>query len=73
MKTEDQTEDHAHQIPNEDILPDDYPIYGGFFYVADGKPVISDWYGIIPAREFKLREKITELRRCNIAYRQRNG
>jgi len=53
---------------NEPILPDDYPIYGDYLYVADGKAVRSDWHGIT-AREFKAREGITELRRCDITGR----
>lgn len=48
----------------EPILEDDYPIYGGYFYVADGKPITSNWHGIT-AKEFKLRENIKELRRCD--------
>jgi len=47
---------------DEPILPDDYPIYGNFNYLADGKLIVSDWHGIT-AREFKAREGIKELRR----------
>lgn len=54
---------------NEPILADDYPIYGDYLYVADGKVVRSDWHGIT-AREFKQREGITELRRCDLVGRQ---
>lgn len=50
---------------DERILPDDYPIYGGYLYVADGTPVVSNWHGIT-AREFKIRENVKELRRCDI-------
>lgn len=53
----------------EDILPDDYPIYGDYLYVADGKVVRSDWHGIT-ARQFRGHLRATELRRCNIAARQ---
>jgi hypothetical protein len=55
---------------NEPILPDDYPIYGDYLYVADGKVVRSDWHGITAA-QFKRREGITELRRCDIVGRRR--
>lgn len=55
---------------NEPVLADDYPIYGGYWYVADGRPVNSDWHGIT-AREFKRRECVKELRRCDIVGRQR--
>lgn len=54
---------------NEPVLPDDYPIYGHYLYVADGKVVRSDWHGIT-ARQFKNREGIQELRRCDITGRQ---
>ena len=47
---------------DEPILPDDYPIYGDYLYVADGKVIRSDWHDIT-ARQFKAREKIKELRR----------
>jgi hypothetical protein len=52
----------------EPVLPDDYPIYADYLYVADGKVVRSDWHDIT-AREFKAREGITELRRCDMAGR----
>lgn len=53
---------------NEPILPDNYPIYADYIYLADGKPIISDWHEIT-ALEFKKRLKITELRRCDIVRR----
>jgi hypothetical protein len=52
----------------EPVLPDDYPIYAGYVYVADGVPIVSDWHDIT-AREFKMREGITELRRCDLSGR----
>jgi hypothetical protein len=54
---------------NEPLLEDDYPIYADYLYVADGKVVRSDWHGIT-ARQFKIREGYTELRRCDIYGRQ---
>lgn len=56
-------------FPDEDLLPDDYPIYGNYLYVADGKVIMSDWHGITAA-QFKRNEGIRELRRCNIKARQ---
>jgi hypothetical protein len=53
---------------DERILPDDYPIYGDYLYVADGKVIRSDWHDIT-AREFKAREGIKELRRCDMVGR----
>lgn len=58
---------HARPL-NEPVLPDDYPIYAGYVYVADGVPVVSDWHDVT-AKEFKAREGITELRRCDLAGR----
>ena len=53
---------------NEPVLPDDYPIYGGYLYVADGNVVESDWHNIT-ARDFKFHLKAKELRRCDIVAR----
>ena len=53
---------------NEPELPDDYPIYGDYLYVADGKVVRSDWHGIT-AERFKRHLGAKELRRCDIAGR----
>ena len=64
MTSAKQTIRHTPEL-REPILEDDYPIYAGYLYVADGKVVISDWHDIT-AREFKAREGVTELRRCDI-------
>jgi len=53
--------------PNEPILPDDYPVYAGYAYVADGKPVISDIQGNV--RRLKHDLSATEIRRCDIVAR----
>ena len=53
---------------DEPILPDDYPIHANYLYVADGNVVMSDWHNIT-ARQFKAREGIKELRRCDMAGR----
>lgn len=50
---------------DEPILPDDYPVYGNYLYVADGKPVMSDWHDIT-VREFKHHIGAKEIRRCDI-------
>ena len=55
-------------FPSETILPDDYPIYADYFYIADGKPILSDWHNIT-VKEFKRRENIQELRRCDLVSR----
>lgn len=57
---------------DEPILPDDYPIYAGYLYVADGKLISSDWHGITAAR-LKQHLGATELRRCDIYGRQQRA
>lgn len=54
---------------NEPVLPDDYPIYGDYLYVVDGKLYRSDWHGIT-VRQLKHYLKATEVRRCNINARR---
>ena len=50
---------------DEPILPDDYPVYGDYLYVADGKVIRSDWHGVTVA---KLKRVLgaQEIRRCDI-------
>lgn len=50
---------------NEPILPDDYPIYGDYLYIVDGKVYRSDWHGIT-VRQLKRELGATEVRRCDI-------
>lgn len=49
-------------------LPDDYPIYADYLYVADGKVIRSDWHGIT-ARQFKNREGFESLMNCDMSGR----
>lgn len=49
----------------ERALPDDYPIYGDYLYVVDGKVYRSDWHDIT-VRELKRHLKATEVRNCDI-------
>lgn len=55
-------------LPNERVVPDDYPIYGDYIYLADGKPVRSDYHNIT-AREFRARINAEELRNCDVVGR----
>ena len=57
---------------DEPELPDNYPIYGNYLYVADGKIVRSDWHGITAA-QFKRKIGAKVLCRCDIYGRQRAG
>lgn len=66
----------AGAILNEEILPDDYPVYGNYLYVVDGKIKICDLMeGTV--REYKnfLRryDKIEakEIRSCDIVGRKK--
>lgn len=61
--------DGAHTFPDETILPDGYPVYGDYLYVADGKVIRSDWHGVT-VRHLKHYLKATEIRRCNIEARR---
>jgi hypothetical protein len=56
-------------FPNEEILEDDYPVYGNYLYVADGKVYMSDWHGIT-VHQLKAKEGFKEVRRCNISVRR---
>ncbi len=55
---------------NEPELPDDYPVYGDYMYVADGKLIRSDWHGI-NVREFKHKIGAKVVCRCDIIVRAR--
>ena len=55
---------------DEAILPDNYPIYGNYLYVCDGKIYMSDWHDVTVAF-LKKKEKFLEVRRCNIMARQK--
>jgi len=53
---------------NEPILADDYPVYCGYAYVADGDPIVSDIEGDV--RSLKACIGAKEIRRCDISGRQ---
>lgn len=59
---------------NEPILPDEYPVYFGFFYVCDGKiienPLFGDESVSITVRELKARLPCSEVRRCDAVGRR---
>lgn len=54
--------------PNERVLEDDYPIYGDYLYVVDGKVYRSDWHGIT-ARELRIKLGAKEIRNCDMVVR----
>ena len=52
---------------NEPILADDYPVYCGYAYVVDGKPISSDIEGTVA--RLKAYYKAKEVRRCDLGGR----
>jgi hypothetical protein len=60
----------AEPFQNETVLPDDYPVYGDYLYLADGKVYRSNWHDVTVA-ELKRREGFKEVRRCD--WRRFNG
>lgn len=54
---------------NENILPDDYPVYGDYLYVADGKVIRSDFHGVTVGF-LKKKLGVSEIRNCDILGRQ---
>jgi hypothetical protein len=55
----------------EDVLPDEYPIYGNYWYVVDGGDLYQSDHHDITVKELKRREGFKEVRRCNIVARQK--
>jgi hypothetical protein len=53
----------------EEVLPDDYPIYGNYIYLADGKIYLSDYHDIT-VRQLKAYERFNEVCRCNLTARR---
>jgi hypothetical protein len=51
----------------EPILADDYPVYAGYAYVADGKPIISDIQGNVLLLKRCIGAQ--EIRRCDLVAR----
>lgn len=54
---------------NEPLLPDDYPIYAGYWYVLDGTPAQSGYHGITVAK-LKRYTGAREVRRCDAVARK---
>lgn len=47
---------------DEPVLEDNYPVYGDYWYLADGKPIRSPVQGVV--RDLKRAIEATEIRRC---------
>lgn len=56
-------------FPKETVLPDDYPVYGDYLYVCDGRVVRSDVFGTV--RDLRRDTGATEVRRCDIVGRSK--
>ena len=60
-------------LPTEDILPDDYPVYGDYIYIADGKIIRCDLLSGTVADLKRDLESIgisaKEIRRCDLVER----
>lgn len=59
----------------ENLLPDDYPVYGDYLYVCDGKVVRSDVFGTVITLKRDLRDffklEAKEITNCDIEGRQK--
>ncbi len=53
---------------DEPVLADDYPVYCGYLYVADGRVIVSDIEGDVA--RLKRDTGAREIRRCDIVGRQ---
>jgi hypothetical protein len=59
------------EFDGEHILPDDYPVHAGFWYIVNGKPVNSNVSGTVKDLRSNLKlEFYYEIRRCNVIKRK---
>jgi hypothetical protein len=54
--------------PDETILPDDYPVYAGYWYLFDGHPARSN-FNEITVKALKRYSGAKEIRRCDAVAR----
>lgn len=48
----------------EKILPDNYPMYAGYWYLLDGKPERNE-HGSLTVGAYKRLTGVKEIRRCD--------
>lgn len=60
--------EHRMEPYNEHELPDDYPVYADYLYVADDKIYRCDWHDITVGR-LKAAENFKSFKNCDIAGR----
>lgn len=53
-------------LSRETILPDDYPIYGGYIYIGDMKFFVNNILVRGTVADLKREYKLKEIRRCYI-------
>lgn len=58
---------HKNNVLDEPILEDDYPVYAGYWYIADDKVITSDIRGNVGQLKRYLNAK--EIRRCDAVKR----
>jgi len=60
---------------NENLLPDNYPVYGDYLYVCDGKVIRSDVFGTVATLKRDLRDffklEAKEIMNCDIEGRKK--
>lgn len=58
---------------NEEILEDDYPVYGEYIYLCDGDPIRSGVFGTVKDLKLYLKKnwnfKACQIRSCNLRER----
>jgi hypothetical protein len=54
-------------LPGETVCEDEYPVYAGYIYVADGSPWMSPMTGTVA--DIKRRYGYSEIRRCELVKR----
>lgn len=60
--------DKLHGQLDEPPLDDDYPVYGDYLYIVDGRVFRSHMFGTV--RDLKRDLRAQEVRRCDIVGRQ---
>ena len=56
---------------DEPVLEDNYPVFYGYAYIADGKVILSDIEGSV--KNLKEYTKAIEIRRCDLVGREVNN
>lgn len=57
--------------PSEKVVPDDYPIYPGYYYIVDN--VVTEATTAPTAGYWKEHFGVKEIRRLDLFYRQQEG